>query len=602
MLASLNYAQFSAQAVDSRIEWFDKLAWDSIAVPAEQRVIKRFLRSVYEHDSNPYVRKKALEWIGELALANVLRLDFARDFLLDVGVDEERYISVCKLKYLFLLSGDDADVYTELVNALGSTDEEIASEAYYRQGLVHLLYRASQASEHQFYEELAQANRCFQQAQALAENRVDAQFFSVVVGCLIGLLGQRREQYEPLMADLNTLLWQRQLWSWQQPAQLLEWHILHGLENLRLIGERTATESFWTDYRQEFSKLSKLCNDIALIDSLSSTLQGTYQQFADGIASNVIRHYYVQNLSACRLKIAAVLTELGEQDPLLSAFLQGLEGAIGKKSAVDTISQVAQLISVFPQIEPARILEDVAALREAGEDDLQLVLNLIFRYLPETQQGSFVDYETGFPVGDEVLSVLSREIQRVLPAYPSRSRSTFLRVLADVISYAYRAGTQPKRFFPHLYDPAADQEETFQNHLYTALTSGSRAAYYSYEPADIIGSGRIDIVYTEGELVFPIEVKKEDNKPDWASIKAHYLAQAQTYVHAYHQLGLLVVFDISPKRGGAPVNDFRELFNVMHLEPYYNLSGARPDYLVVCLIPGNKVSPSAYTTYSSSSR
>ena len=597
MPASLNYAQFSAQSSDSRIEWFDELDWDSIAVPTEQRTIKRFLSAVFEQDPNQYVRKKALEWIGELALANVLRIDFARDFLLDVAAAEERYISICKLKYLFLLCGDDADVYGALTSALADADEEIASEAYFRQGLVHLLYRTSQTTEQRFFEEVDQANLCFRQARALAENRVDAEFFGLVADCLIALLGQRREQYEPLLAALNTLLWQRQLWSWQQPTYLLEWHILNGLNNLRLIGERTAAESSWTDYHQEFAKLSKLCNDIALLDSLSSSLQNSYQQFADGVASRVVRHYYVQNLSACRLKISAVLAEIGEQNADLTLFLRQLETALEKKSVVDTTDQIAQLIRAFPQIEPARILRDVAALSNAGHADAQLLADLAFRYLPETQQGSFVDYETGFQVGDEVLIDIAREVKYALPTLAPRQQSTFFRVLADVISYAYRSIKQPKRFFPHLYDPNEDQEETFQNHLFTALTSGSRAEYYSYEPADKIGSGRMDIVYSENNLVFPIEIKKDEKKPDWAVIKSNYLAQAQTYVHAYHRLGLLVVFDISPKKGGAPVNDFRELFTLLHLAPYYNLGNTRPDYVVACIIPGNKVSPSTYTTY-----
>lgn len=596
-MATLTYTQFSAQPLDARIDWFDELAWDSIAHPAEQQAIKRFLGAVYEQDPNQYVRQKALEWIGELALAGVLRSEFARDFLLDVASTEARYISIGKLKYLFLLFGDDVAVYGELTAALHSDDAEVASEAYFRQGLVHLLYRTDQATEQQFFEEVAQASRCFQQAQAMVENRVDAEFFGLVARCLPALLGQRREQYGPLLTALHALLWQRQLWGWQPPTHLLEWHILHGLENLRLIGEQTANEAAWANYHQEFTKLSKICNDIAVVDALSSSLQSSYQQFADGVANRVLRHYYVQNLSACRLKINAVLADVTDKNAALATFLRQLEGTLEKKSVADTTDQVGQLISLFPQLEPARILREVAALREAGEDETQLLLSLTFGYLSETQVGSFVDYETGFPVADEVLQDIAQELQRRL-ALPPRERATFFRVLADVISYVYRAATQPKQFFSHLYDPSADQERTFQDHLFTALTSGNRATYYRYEPADVIGSGRIDIVYSEDGVTFPIEIKKQDSKPDWALIQAHYLAQAQTYVHAYHQVGLLVVFDISPKKGGAPVNDFRELFAVLHLAPYYNLNNTRPDYLVVCLIPGNKVSPSAYTTYS----
>ena len=62
-----------------------------------------------------------------------------------------------------------------------------------------------------------------------------------------------------------------------------------------------------------------------------------------------------------------------------------------------------------------------------------------------------------------------------------------------------------------------------------------------------------------------------------------YVPQAQAYTTPYNQLGLLVVFDLSPKTA-APLPDFRDRVALLR-HPLGQAVGQHPDYVVALLIP-----------------
>ncbi len=226
----------------------------------------------------------------------------------------------------------------------------------------------------------------------------------------------------------------------------------------------------------------------------------------------------------------------------------------------------------------------------------QVILQLVTRYRLRSQT-VLNDFQTGFPAGDEVLHRLTIRIKQLLLNYPTKKLAVFLAVLSEVIRYAFQSLVQPRDFFPHLYNSKISDEKTFHKHLYEKLTAGARAVYYHFEESDVIGRGRLDITYRENEMTFPIEVKIVEQPPTWDTIQSDFIAQIQTYTHPYNQIGILVVFDISTKKDGGPVNNFKNLFEILSLKPYYRIANRYPDYVVAIIIPANKLKPSDYTTY-----
>ena len=601
MTFPLDYASYSAQHPAEQLDWFDKLAWESIAQPTHEKSIRRFLENVYETDESTYTKLKAIEWYSELTLGRVIPMRAASTFLFDVD-NPETFIQLAKLKYLFLLFGDESDVYDVLVTASDNEDVEIASEAYYRRGLLHLLYRAGQSDELGFLREIEQARNLFNQAVDNIQNRVDALFFSLVTQCIEELLAVEQEAYQATFKALDSLLRERIIWSRKRTGDLLEWHIYRSLCSMRAVAEHTSRPSRWLEWRDSFSLLAKYANDAVALQSLSRQLQKTYEQFTSTLVPFLLEEYYVNNLSAFSVQLAELLIKLEDSDPELSSFLitisSSIEAKKQKKSLDASVSLLAEFRLACPEVSVEQILADLSRVRKSVDSDEAAYYKLALRYKRKDSSTSRTLMQTGFPAGDEVLNLISAKIKQKVPGYPELSKNIFLDILRDLINFAFNAETGDRQEYAIYYDSSVNKEKVFQKDLYNRLRTTTRAHYYRMEMSNMGSGGRMDIVYEENNTLFPIEVKRESTLSTWEEVERNYVPQAQMYTTPYNQLGFLVIFDISSKTVG-PLPDIRDRVDILQHKPVYALAGRYPDYIVGIIIPANRVVPSALTDYKS---
>ena len=601
MTFPLDYASYSAQPPLEQVGWFDELAWESIAQPTHEKGIRRFLENVYESDDSTYTKLKAIEWYSELTLGRVIPTRAASTFLFDVD-NPETYIQIAKLKYLFLLFGDDPDVYNVLVIASDNEDVEIASEAYYRRGLLHLLYRAGQSDEIGFLNEIEQARNLFNHAADIIQNRVDALFFSLVTQCIEELLAVEQEAYQGTFQALDALLRERIIWSRKRTGDLLEWHIYRSLCSMRAVAEHSSKPSRWLEWRNDFSLLAKHANDAVVLHSLSRQLQRTYEQFTSTLVPFLLEEYYVNNLSAFTNQLAELLVTLSNSDPELSRFLTTISATIEvkkqKKSLDPSISLLSEFRLACPEVSIEQILADFGQIRYSVDSDEAAYFKLALRYKRKDSSANRTLMQTGSPAGDDALSIISARIQRKLPSYPELSKSIFLDILRDLINFAHNAETGDRQWYSIYYDSSIKEEKAFQKDLYNRLKTTARAFNYRMEMSNMGSGGRMDIVYEENQTLFSIEVKRESNPSSWEEIERDYVPQAQMYTTPYNQLGFLVIFELSSKTDG-PLPDIRDRVAILHHKPVYALAGQYPDYVVAIIVPANRVVPSALTTYKS---
>lgn len=601
MTFPLDYTSYSAQPPLEQVDWFDELAWESIAQPAHEKGIRRFLENVYESDESTYTKLKAIEWYSELTLGRVIPTRAASTFLFDVD-NPETYIQIAKLKYLFLLFGDEPDVYDVLVAASDNEDVEIASEAYYRRGLLHLLYRAGQSDELGFLSEIEQARKLFNQAVDIIENRVDALFFSMVTQCIEQLLAMEQEAYQESFQALDALLRRRAIWSSKRTSDLLEWHIYRSLCSMRAVAEHTSRPSRWLEWRDDFSLLAKHANDAVVLHSLSRQLQKTYEQFTSNLVPFLPEEYYINNLSAFTNQLAELLVKLGDSDPELSRFLTTISATIEakkqKKSLDTSLSLLFEFRLACPEVPVEQILADFNQIRNSVDSDEAAYYKLALRYKRKESSANRMLMQTGFPAGDEILNLISAKIKQKVPGYPELSKSIFLDILGDLINFAFNAETGDRQWYAIYYDSSIREEKTFQKDLYNRLKTTTRAVSYRMEMSNMGSGGRMDIVYEENQTLFSIEVKRESTPSSWEEIERDYVPQAQMYTTPYNQLGFLVIFELSPKTDG-PLPDIRDRVAILHHKPVYALAGQYPDYIVAIIIPANRVVPSALTIYKS---
>lgn len=593
--------EFQQLELAERVDWIDSVAFEEVSAYDRQES-KKLFKTIYDLDENTYIRKRAVEYISELTLLNIIRYDYTKDFLLEeIPDDVDVFIVNAKLKYLFVLFGSDEDAYNEIKRLSASSAPEVVAEANLRLGLVHLIYKSSGHSSLSLLRELEQAKFHFQLAFNSVENRIDANFFATVCDYVLALLGGNPSDSIKQYSKIRELFRRRTIWSWLPGTELLEYAFLKSLSYLNAIAHHAVNQLIWTDYKAEILLLKKYMNDLVLDRAVNTTFVKSYVDFSRNVAQPIISEYYINNLSACVLKIDALIANAQESEIEFKSFLielkDQLDAAKEKKSSEGTESVVARLYRGFSKLSLARIEVDVSTLRNTGKTELHILSELALRYASEIDVNR-VDFITGYKTSDEILREFSARIKSLLPNYPNDKFAVSFSILADLLRYQYQSLTIKKDSFAPLYDSSIKAEKVFQDHLYEKLISSPRAAYYNYETTGIVGASRIDIVYREQEFVFPVEVKKTEVQPDWDMIQADYLSQAQTYAHPYNQLGFLVVFDISEKKGRGPINDVRSLSEIIHMMPFYNIPDKNPDYVIALIIPGNKINPSQYTKYS----
>lgn len=251
---------------------------------------------------------------------------------------------------------------------------------------------------------------------------------------------------------------------------------------------------------------------------------------------------------------------------------------------------------MFPDRDINNIIKDIGEV-----SNLNTILDLISNYMKQ-EYNRGAEVITGTYTGQEIFMELYKELQSYLPDYAPNKLSIFMNILEHVISYTISTIQSNKKEYPFLYSKKSGglgedalernlQDSMYEYFMHTRLNSLS----LHYEKKDIADGGRVDIVYSDGKITIPIELKKTNEEVTDESIREKYLSQVQTYTYSYNQLGIFVLLDLNEK--SKPVNDIRSLFKIEHLEPLYDIKDKYPDYIIRVIIPGNKLLPSQKSVY-----
>lgn len=594
MNSAPQYQNFQVMDAHDKVDFLDDFIEADRSSLYTVQQLKLLLQSIIIQEPNPYLQRQALEVYSSLVLRQTLKGQSLAALLTeDISEDANPFVQITQLRLLFLhydASKEASGVFERLTHHLNA---DVASEAFYRKGLLLFLalplHRANE-----FTARLQECRHCFSQAKIIAENRVDAKYYATICELILALIADEQDAYAALLETCLSSLWNLNLYSSFVSDFHLESRIGIALSLLVNIVSKVNQQSDWVNYQLDLNEVFELHQKLMSLEVESNLIEKTsLAQFKQQVSAAIISPIYQNNLIAASSKILVLLNQ--EQNPEFSEFLRQIYESLNQESnkKKDSTQLIALLSRRFASLSIADIVHDVSVLQS---DNLQDLVSLIAAYAETNATYSI----TGYPQGDEIFKRLHDEIIALLPNYPKGKLNSFAIVLSNVIAYVVRSMQDKREFFPELYNPAlavGRTEHVFQESLYRNLRQSSAGSRYLYEPNQS-GGGRIDVTYNDGDLVFPLEVKRTANLPSWDGIKLDYLAQAQTYANAYDQLGIFVVFDLSVKNASnSPVNDIRELFKFQILQGHYALGNNFPNGVVCIIVPANKVSPSSMSVY-----
>lgn len=593
--------EFESLQLSERVNYVDSFYSIELLSETSEREVKKLLRSIVEDDGeNNYVRRKALLNMCEMTLVGKLLIPGTMDVLLDMAQEHDPFLVVLAIKYLFIFKGNyETEVFSILEELADKNDVEVVSEACFRLGLIYFFKSTEDGEVELFVKNILKAIKLFSESFDSTENRADAEYYYWVSDFVLNVVKSDIHEAKNSYQELVSKLWSKQIYGLHENVSKFDYKLYEVINRIFKIANNNIQE--WLDYRESILELSNLHYEL-LNANLSENLyeSGLLDTFKDLSVNNILYPFYRNSFQASMSAIKRLQAEYSDSDEKdVTVFLNTLvELSVKnhKKKECD-LNILVRLAQLFPTIDPAQIEEDAKSIDFKRFPEL--LVKMFEKYSAETESITGMCI-TGSRQGDEIFNTISDNLKVKLKTYPVKKMYEFQGVLSDIIRYVHLS-TQAKNnfsgFLKFLFNKNAEEKDLQDSLMAFLRMNTSRGSSYRAEVSDVADGGRVDILFEIDGLTVPIELKKTSSIINEKHIKECYLSQAQTYVYPYDQLGIFVLLDVGEKYTHCPINNIRDLFDVMHLEPSYDLNQCHPDYVVTVIVPANKMLPSARSTY-----
>lgn len=561
-----------------------------------------FLENVFKTSSDDFLKERALYYLSGLLLIKYTTNPYkAIALLLDIKPTDEEFLIVQAIKFLFLFHsmGQYNQIKSAIEGFQNHQSAEVTSEANFRLGLMELESITPALSTIDLLQTLTNAEMFFRAATIEVENRVDADFFLCFIALQSAILKNDYEAFDAAHNEMLSAVSEKQLYSLDPGDIELEFSIYKLIEQLKTSYETAHKSNIW---HYPIAELATLSGSFLQLEKCAIT-DSFYQDFhlhtKTGVVRNCLDIVYQSGLNDKTELLESINT--AKETCISDDFIAYVLNLLRNKNV--PISNDTQFALMLREIitNPQGVEQILIKLGDSR--DTVTVLDVLGDYLKRNQVG-ITHFVTGYITGDEVLNSLKKKIATLLPDWDIEKQKIFFDVLAHVIRYAYHSNWgYDKSKFLFLFSKNVTggigtdaKEGHLQDDLFESLKHTSIAQYFEYEKDKVTSGGRVDIIFQSDKMSIPIEVKKTEESPTVPKIEEYYIAQAQTYASAYEQLGIFVLLDLSDK-GKKPIPNFKDWFNIHHLQPATNLPVNHPDYIVSVVIPGNKLLPSMMSTY-----
>lgn len=323
----------------------------------DMKVVQRFLNdTILNSNENLNIRKNALDVLMNFVLVQKIKKRVALNLLLDQWFETgDVFLEITRLKNLFILYDDEPeeieDVYKGLIE---HEDLEIKCESLCQLGLIYLLKANVMNNKSEYLNCLTKSLDCFRNATSVIENRIDAEFFTIIITDLINIIQGLNIEYA--LEEIAKLLWKQRIFSYDgniSPLQVGLYRILNSIKNISIVNPTD-----WLDFRKEFNELcyffyemknQKLKNDI-----INSSL-------LKGVSDNLIRHciepIFAINFSAeiCRIDKRLNEVDEGTREQEFLLYLKRLASGSVDKEQAEIDLMLSKLQNTFPKVQKARI-------------------------------------------------------------------------------------------------------------------------------------------------------------------------------------------------------------------------------------------------------
>ncbi len=563
-----------------------------------EQTLSNILTSAIDNSLNVYVKRSAFKILCDLTLVKIITNNFTVLSLMHkllFGVDS--LLLSISLKYLpYFLSARTIDFEDRIKALSDDSNGEVASQAYFCLGLIQLTNGTSQNNITKSLITLHESKQYFQSAIQSVENRIDAEFYLLLIDCCESLINNNTQLVKTTFESLKKNILTRNLYEFDERNIELDFLFFQLTEQIKFSFETAVKAKTWLEIKPQIKILLDINIELKKIKDSTETNHFFIERLFSNVLENVGNRIYEVNLLSEKERLQSLLTDT--KNSLIVDFINHIISLLPDTEIPQSENlELLSLLVKYDHDDGLRNYEQLSDKRISSE-----AINMIQKLL-QKDYNNLMPFKTGSITGQEVLISLRSQIEVLLPDYPLNKLEIFFKVIEEVIRYARISfvGNDKKRFnflFAESENGKGQNaiEQDLQDNMIVFFEHSNIADGLGHEQAKFVDGGRVDILYKKDIITIPIELKKSPIRPTQQILEENYIAQAQTYTAGYEQLGVFVLLELSDKSIEPPPN-FKDWFRVHHLKPHTNLPIKFPDYIISVVIPGNRVLPSTRSTY-----
>lgn len=407
------YQEFAQLQIAEKFSIIDSFPEGINLVKADGVKLRKLFSGIFEEDDNNYLRAKSLDILSFLIQQKKIKYQSLINILFEIESDDDVFILIKQVKYLFLLYPDDQEGQTIMQKLTTHSHGEVSSEAYYRLGLINLFRFFEITTPEDFALHLKKTQKYFIQSFRSIENRVDAQYFNSICEYLIFLLSKDLNSASETFRKISTLLKNRNFLSMSNSLPTLDLKIYTLLFSLYELCKHLDNE--WINISNEIKLLFLYQERFTHLELTNQNLL----EFKEHLNEKILNSYYSNNKDIRAEKIEVLISQPDIDDDL-KEFLTELKQSILSKSVKKKEYQTSLLIKLirqFPHISEEQLKVDTSQIDLNNSSEMA---DLIFRYSNQDTRKKILFMYPSLPTletldfGQEI-----KGIKRSLEAYNS---------------------------------------------------------------------------------------------------------------------------------------------------------------------------------------
>ena len=427
----MDYINFS---ISEKFDFFD-IGISNVVQLMEERKLNKFLKNIIlDSSENSHIRKSAQKVFIECVFLNKLKSRQALNLLIDDWFEtSEVFLEAQRIKDLyFFYDKEPNEIENIFINYSNNEEHELASEAYLNLGLINMQKGLLCKEQSKIYDYLNRSEDYLHQANRLIENRVDAQYYQIIVSVIKDLVSRNTGNLKRSLDNLASILYQKKIYSFDYKENAFELGFYRVLSSISKMIEDNPKQ--WLDYPKEFSKLHTQYSEIKnqqIKDRLNESVVTV--AFSNMIRKEFLEPYFSLNFNSEISKIDTYLQDQKDGSELYNflVHVKTLAEDTHLKKKIETTSIKQQLRNSFPNRSETAIEN---ALKKRKSNTSLDLLN-VFEELRNPSIEKFID--------ELVLACVKLQGNRLYRGdFSEDDRNTYISDLLDGDNYRTKDQTR----------------------------------------------------------------------------------------------------------------------------------------------------------------